>query len=225
MINYHPDENLLVEYATGNLAWGISIGIQAHLQLCVECRQRVTQLNAVGGAFLNTGSSSDVSTDMFDSVWAKIANTEIPAIRAELSSAKVEHADPLLRHLPAVVQKLLPKDSPLNWHRVSSDLSTAFLTSGQNTFEVAFQRIGRGGKVVEHGHRGMEYTLVLSGSFSDESGIYQVGDFLTRRPGEVHRPTATLDQDCLCLSVVEAPVKLTGWLGWILNPFLRIHPA
>lgn len=224
MINHHPDDNLLVEYASGSLEWGVSIGVQAHIQLCVECRHRITQLQSVGGALLQTSAESAVSANLFDSVMAKIQQAPQSSLPASTIGA-IEHADPLLKDLPAIVRKLLPKTSPIRWRKVSADLKTAYLSSGQNQYEVAFQRIGRGGKVVEHGHRGVEYTLVLAGSFSDESGAYRVGDFLVRRPGEVHRPTATLDQDCLCLSVVEAPVKITGWLGWLVNPFLRIHPA
>ncbi|RYZ78888.1 MAG: transcriptional regulator, partial [Moraxellaceae bacterium] len=99
------------------------------------------------------------------------------------------------------------------------------LVTGQNQYEVAFQRITSGGKVIEHDHRGLEVTLVLHGSFSDEGGVYNEGDFLVRNPGDVHRPTATQNQDCLCLSVTEAPVSVTGFFGKFINPFLTIKPA
>ena len=40
-----------------------------------------------------------------------------------------------------------------------------------------------------------------------------------------HRPVADEDEDCLCLIVTDAPLRLTGWLGRLLNPFIRIYPA
>jgi len=67
--------------------------------------------------------------------------------------------------------------------------------------------------------------LVLHGRFSDADGVYVPGDFLVRRPGEIHRPIATEDQECLCFSVVEAPVAVTGVLGWLVNPFLSFRPG
>ena len=36
-----------------------------------------------------------------------------------------------------------------------------------------------------------------------------------------HRPTADPGQDCLCLTVTDAPRRLTGWIGRWLNPFIR----
>jgi putative transcriptional regulator len=37
-----------------------------------------------------------------------------------------------------------------------------------------------------------------------------------------HRPVADEDEDCLCLTVTDAPLRLTGWLGRLLSPFVRI---
>ena len=36
-----------------------------------------------------------------------------------------------------------------------------------------------------------------------------------------HTPVATLDRECICLAVTEGPIQLTGFLGRLLNPFLR----
>ena len=75
-----------------------------------------------------------------------------------------------------------------------------------------------------HGHAGSEITVVLQGSFSDQDGRYAQGDFLVRGPGDEHRPVAAADSDCLCLAVLDAPIRLGGLLGRLANPFLRIHP-
>ena len=61
-------------------------------------------------------------------------------------------------------------------------------------------------------------------SWYSKSDIYHEGDFLVRQPGDVHRPSATLDQACICLSVLSAPIKLTG-LKRVLNPFMRFNPS
>jgi putative transcriptional regulator len=66
--------------------------------------------------------------------------------------------------------------------------------------------------------------VVLKVSFSDEDGVYHPGDFIVREAGEIHRPCATLNDDCICLSVLEAPIKLTG-IKRIFNPFLRFSPS
>ena len=36
-----------------------------------------------------------------------------------------------------------------------------------------------------------------------------------------HQPQALGDEDCLCLAVTDAPLRLTGRFSRFLNPFLR----
>ena len=68
-----------------------------------------------------------------------------------------------------------------------------------------------------HTHRGIERTLVLSGSFSDDYGTFAAGDCAVA-DGEVeHRPTAGTEADCLCLAVSDAPPRFTGAIGPFLN--------
>lgn len=127
--------------------------------------------------------------------------------------------------LPAIVRKLLPSDKKLSWKRISSSLSESQLNTNQDKYKICFHKIKRGGRVIEHDHNGIEVTIVLNGSFSDEAGTYMPGDFIVQHPGNVHRPMATQNEDCLCLSLTDSPVKVTGLLGKVINPFLPFRPA
>ncbi len=226
MITHHPDDNFLAEYASGGLAWALSVSVSAHLQMCPRCRQKVANLNTIGGALLNASIAEPCLTDDFQQLMQRIDRHDSSTVVSQGESRQsFSSTDPMLSHLPKIIETLLGKSQALKWKRVSGSLKAAQLTTGQSDYEVAFQRISSGGKVVEHDHRGLEVTLVLKGSFSDEQGIYTEGDFLVRNTGEVHRPTATLNQDCLCLSVVAAPVRVTGFLGVLINPFLSFKPA
>jgi putative transcriptional regulator len=236
MINHHPDDNFLAEYSSGSLAWALSISVRSHLELCSRCQQKVANLNKVGGALLSMSKPESCAAKGLDQALQRIqefaepngVDTGTSVVKTKTQGSElisVYRQDPLLNRLPKIVQKLLPVSGKLKWQRVSSALKTARLVTGQDQYEVAFQCINRGGRVVEHGHRGLEVTLVLKGSFSDEKGVYSEGDFLVRNAGEVHRPTATQNQDCLCLSVLAAPVQVTGFLGALINPFLTIRPA
>ena len=214
MVKHHPNENLLAEYAAGSLPFGLSIGISAHLHFCSHCQHRLEQLNSLGGSLLEEGQSVPVDEGLLDKLMARIDNPiEMPASSASRFN------------LPGVVEKLVPDLKALRWRRLSPSLKVSRLNTGQDRYEVALHKISRGGKVAEHGHRGQEVTVVLKGSFSDDDGVYTPGDFLLREPGDIHRPRATQNQDCLCLSVVEAPVSLTGWFYRLLNPFLSFKPS
>ncbi|SDZ84832.1 ChrR family anti-sigma-E factor [Microbulbifer marinus] len=227
MIRHHPDHNLLLEYAAGSLPWALSLVVAAHVQLCPQCRSQYQTMNRVGGSLLQDSEPQPLPEDALQRLMRRIATAEQGPDQEPVAakSASTKNADPLFAKLPRVIRKLVDGNEPLKWKRVSPALRMSRLYTGQEQYEVAFHRIHSGGKVAEHDHRGREITLVLYGSFSDKDGVYGEGDFLVREPGEVHRPIATQDQECLCFSVVEAPVTITGPLGWLINPFLSFRPG
>jgi len=232
LANFHPSDNLLVEYASGTLDWGLSIMVSAHLSTCAECRHKVRNLNCVGGAMISSSPSSSVDDQSFAKVMERIrAHSTMVKEQLKPQALDTVISDTTLSEskavegIPPVLQKLLPQNKRLTWKRVSSSLHESQLQTGQNKYKLCFHKIKRGGKVVEHDHRGVEVTLVLKGSFSDEKATYIPGDFLVRQPGEVHRPIATQNKDCLCISLTDAPVKITGLLGKLINPFLSFQTA
>lgn len=230
---YHPEADMLLEYSAGNLPWAQSLAVSAHLQLCPHCRQQHQQLNRVGGSLLEQCTPQSIESSALQRLMGRIESSEEPGTNAEPREQKpVSPAperrignDPALAELPQVIHKIVKRNLPLKWRRISPALTATRLKTGQDKYEVAFHRICRGGRTAEHDHRGEEIIVVLHGSFSDADGVYKQGDFLIRRPGEVHRPIATEDQECLCLSVVEAPVSVTGMLGWLVNPFLSFRAS
>ena len=63
--------------------------------------------------------------------------------------------------------------------------------------------------------------MVLDGGFSDENGRFAQGDVAISDDTIAHRPVADAERDCLCLTVTEGPIRLTGFIGRLINPFLR----
>ncbi len=82
-------------------------------------------------------------------------------------------------------------------------------------------RVKAGRQVPQHTHEGSELTVVLDGAFHDETGHYGRGDLVIADSSLDHCPVADEDQDCLCLAVTDAPLRLTGRFGRFLNPFIR----
>lgn len=226
MANFHPSDNTLLEYSSGSLDWALSICVAAHMQFCPQCKSKVVQFNSIGGNALVECEPVKVESACFEALMTRINNDATAEVKSETHSEHnaQDEFDDRIKALPKVVQKLIPKDKPLKWSFVSPSLRSAQLETGQDHYEVCFHKIKRGGRVVEHDHRGLEVTLVLEGSFSDSEGNYKPGDYIVKYPGETHRPMAAQDQDCLCLSIMEAPVKVAGLMGKVLNPFLKITP-
>jgi putative transcriptional regulator len=83
-------------------------------------------------------------------------------------------------------------------------------------------RIVPGRAMPQHTHRGNEMTLVLRGDYDDESGHFAAGDLAVTDDTIDHRPVAGKMEDCIALAVTDAPIRLTGRFGRLLNPFLRM---
>lgn len=234
MIRMHPSPDLLVEYASGSLSRAPCISVTTHLQYCATCCHSVESLKEIGGDMLDAGESVPVSDDLLGKILnciESIADEDLLAegshkdLLAEGSSTvpKQKVGDGIAADLPDYVRDLLPMRE-LNWRKLSSSLRVAPISVGEDKYELALHRINAGGKAPSHDHNGQEITVVLKGSFSDEDGVYQPGDFIVRHPGDEHRPFAARNEECICLSVLEAPIRLTG-IKRVFNPFLSFSPS
>lgn len=215
-IKHHPSRTMLVDFSAGNLGTAESICVSAHLHFCDQCRNELMRLDQVASQLMTEAEPQTIDEDLFDSVMSKIdALPEAPT--------KVETEEK--SDFPHTVTKLINEtESAPNWRRMSSSVDVARVQTGQNKFEVALHRICAGGKTPHHGHNGTEFTVVLKGSFSDEQAVYSEGDFLLRGPGDEHQPMGAQNGECICLSALAAPIKLSSPLGFLMKPWLRINP-
>ena len=224
MIKHHPSTALLTEYTVGSLSVAPAVSITTHLKYCQQCRDSVGSLKQLGGALLCEAEPAQISNDLLSRTLDRLDADESEMALAEGASEvhEFELSDEL-KGIPEYLNQFLPRNG-LNWRKLSSSVTVAPISVGETRYELALHKICAGGQTPVHDHNGVEYTVVLKGSFSDEDGMYNEGDFLTREPGDIHRPFATQHEDCICLSVLEAPIRLKG-LGRVLNPFMRFQPS
>lgn len=223
MIKFHPDSTLLVDFSSGSLDKAPAISVSAHLSFCSECRSKVNKLNAVGAELMDAEKQS-VSSDLFSKVMAKV-HAQSTERDDKLASPDIEDTiSSEFAGFPVLVKKLIADTPKSRWKKISKSLDVARLKAGQNDYEVALHRIHRGGQAPLHGHTGDEFTVVMRGSFSDEHGLYQPGDFIFRSADHEHQPMGVQHEDCICLSVLQAPIRLKHPLGILMKPWLRIRP-
>lgn len=224
MIKHHPSTALLTDYTVGSLSVAPAVSVTTHLKYCQQCRDSVGSLKQLGGALLCEAEPAQISNDLLSQTLDRLDAEESEAPLAESASEvhELELSDEL-KGIPGYLNQFLPRNG-LNWRKLSSSVTVAPISVGETRYELALHKICAGGQTPVHDHNGVEYTVVLKGSFSDEDGMYNEGDFLTREPGDIHRPFATQHEDCICLSVLEAPIRLKG-LGRVLNPFMRFQPS
>lgn len=216
MVKHHPQLDFLTEHAAGVLPLAQSACVAAHLNYCESCARTVHQLQQVGEALFVAADPEPIGDAMLERVLARL-DEEAPLSypRDALASDGAT---------PALLQRLMRGDfSDLSWKRVTDALRTTYIRTGDPQFEFSLLRISAGGQIPHHAHRGSEMTLVLQGGFSDQAGSYHPGDFIFRGPGDQHAPRALADEDCICLAVIDQPLKFTGWKYRLMNPFLRLQ--
>jgi len=219
-VRLHPDADQLVDYSSGGLSPALCVSVSAHLHFCDACRLRNDQLAEIGGVLLEDVNPELLGECALDEVLSKLdENTDI----ASKVVTGPQDVEPELAKLPQMVRSLLPDTGP-RWRFLSPSLRVSKIPVGETRYELSLHKIKAGGKTPDHDHNGLEVTVVLQGSFSDESGVYNEGDFIVRRPGEIHKPIASQHEECISLSVEEAPIRLVGPVSRFLNPFFSFNP-
>ena len=109
----------------------------------------------------------------------------------------------------------------VRWRSAGMGVKQAILpTSEDATARLLY--IPAGTAIPDHGHHGLELTLVLKGAFQDEGGYFGRGDIEVASEDLHHTPVADISEDCICLAVTDAPLKFNGLVPRIAQPFLGI---
>ncbi|MDH3763058.1 MAG: ChrR family anti-sigma-E factor [Gammaproteobacteria bacterium] len=210
----HPYEELLAAYSAGSLPLSQALCVSAHLERCESCSKQLQRLNRVGSELMQQLKPAAASEALKD----KLIDS-LDSLTDETDEKELKHADP---DIPRCLHQFIDGGyDSLVWKRVSPDIHSVELCRDSNGAKVELLKIKPGGSASTHTHLGDEYTVILQGSFSDEAGLYRRGDFLVRGTSDKHTPVATQDRECICLAVTEGPVQLTGFIGRLLNPFIR----
>lgn len=237
MIRHHPPFELLFDYAAGSLLEPAALVVAAHAQMCGACRREIAGVEAVGGEMLAQIEPVDMKSNALEAVMARLDGPETALSSAAASRTSVRQSrattddpaspKPIADLFPAALLAYLGNDltrdlTRLAWRKVGGMFEEIRLPISVKGFKASLMRLKPGSTMPVHTHRGREYTLVLAGGYRDNGSQYGPGDFSLKDASDVHRPVVDGDEECICLAVLDAPVKLTGMMGRLVNPFLRM---
>lgn len=216
---HHPDDATLVSYASGGLSAGAKLLLQCHLACCEHCRERVAEAEAIGGGLLEHLPLAQMKTSV-DDICAKLDLLDAaPTFSTE--QQPVTRPDWLPEWAEPIAQWL---ETDQNWQRLAPGISQIKFDQPEFSKDKAVRllKISPGTCMPSHGHNGSELTLILSGSYCDETGRLCAGDVADLDPDIKHQPIADRDQDCICLIVTDAPLKFEGWIPKLMQPFFGL---
>jgi putative transcriptional regulator len=207
-----PDE-LLLDYAAGTLTEGPALAVALQAALDPGVRRMVSRLRDLGGALLEEAEVTYSHSPALETVLARLESTPVEAAPTVASPpVGFEWAPPPLVHYLG---------SEARWKKAFGGFEEIRIPLHGDSHRVSLLRLEPGKGLPMHRHVGSEYTVVLQGGYTDNTGNYGVGDFAVGPGPEQHEPVADPGPSCIALVVVEKPIVMTGAWARLLNPLLR----
>lgn len=196
---------VMMQYAAGTLSEAHHIMIQSHLTLRPEQGNVLKYYETIGGELMNE-LNADMAPDALDTVLSRLNEKDAPKKPQPINDACNIYPQALVNYCGWTA-----KSTP--WKKLLPGVECA-TPEGQ---KAQLLKVAPGVAMPEHDHSDIEYTLLLDGSYRDESGHYTRGDLVIMDDHMEHKPIADLKTGCICLILNEKPPKFTGFFGSVLN--------
>ncbi len=200
-------------YAAGTLPEAFDLMVAAHISLCDECRAVVESYDALGGEMI---ASRVPAVEMNGNALAQTMSL--------IAGGPLDEVRPLRKPgvLPGPLQDYVGGDlEAVRWRSVGLGVKQAVLQNDKSA-SARLLFIPAGAEMPDHGHHGIELTMVLQGAFHDEQDYFARGDVEIADPDVHHTPVADVHTDCICLAVTDARLRFDGIIPKIAQRFVGI---
>ncbi|PTP95594.1 ChrR family anti-sigma-E factor [Vibrio splendidus] len=230
MIKHHPNAAILKDFVDGTLADSVSLIVSSHVELCEHCQQQVSMLTAQAA---DTVFESDTSAFENDTARLKLSDSEMDAFLADdeefdfdvidqitADSSQAIEVTPEVQQVTVAdttftIPRALNSVARKDWMNLGK-ISRARLDFDDEAHHTSLLHIDKDGQVPCHTHKGFEITLLLEGSFEDEMGVYNKGDFIWLDGDHTHQPATK--EGCVCLTVSSDALYFTKGVSQLFNP-------
>lgn len=212
---FHPHEELLMEYASGALGESHALMVATHLSFCPVCRETVRKMETFGGEMLDQLTEAQMPASAKTALFDQLNDLPPEPLRSTTSLSRGSNCE-----FPPLQGYLTDGLASASWRRLGPAVRYADLNKGRDGADAQLIHVKAGRKSIQHTHTGDEWTLVLKGAYDDGVGRYQAGDAVFADRDTDHNPMALPQEDCICLVVIDSPIRLTGPVGRLFNPVI-----
>lgn len=220
-VKFHPLDSELQAFVAAELSPSLSMMISAHLELCSHCRERTEAIEQANAMALANEQALDLTDDLAAMMNNIMEQKAEPAPKATelLVPAEPIRVNQRAFKLPRILRGHRQQIGP--WSKLPGNVQRAPIhTASESKMNLIY--MDGDSALPEHTHTGREITLVLAGEFVDENGTYGPGDFIVQTEAHKHLPRTMPGNDCLCLTLLDAPLKFTSGVATLLNPFSQL---
>ncbi|MEZ8107627.1 ChrR family anti-sigma-E factor [Vibrio splendidus] len=230
MIKHHPNAAILKDFVDGTLADSVSLIVSSHVELCEHCQQQVSILTAQAA---DSVFDSDTSAFESDTSGLQLSDSEMDAFLSDdgefdfdaiaqitADSSQAIEVTPEVQQVTVAnttftIPRALNSVARKDWMNLGK-ISRARLDFDDEAHHTSLLHIDKDGQVPCHTHKGFEITLLLEGSFEDEMGVYNKGDFIWLDGDHTHQPATK--EGCVCLTVSSDALYFTKGVSQLFNP-------
>ena len=213
-ISHHPSEETLAAFVNASLGEGNSLVVATHLAHCASCRRAVRRMGLLAGELFQQSKKAAMGADALDACLAKLGDAPVEAE---------------LRPNAAGIRATDRTSAPVSlyaggkWQWVGPGVYRQFLEVPDDEGTRVFMlKAAPGTRLPDHRHVGTEWTCVLKGAFRHDHGRYRAGDFDEADGSVDHNPLVEKGEECICLVALNGHVEMTGWLGRLIQPLVRL---
>jgi len=216
---HHLSADTLMAFSAGTLAAPIAAVVACHLEYCAACRDRLREMNMLGSLLLEKVNGTPVSVRTLATARYK-AETIVRETPVHTTARRPLTMAP--NGMPSALKRYTGLDLetiPWKWLAPGIQHHRIPLPEG-STGDLRLLKIKPGKKLPEHGHGGMELTLILKGAYTDCVGRFQPGDVADLDEEIEHQPIADETEGCICLAATERPARYKGPIARLFQPFV-----
>lgn len=213
MIRHHIPDAVLMAYAAGELAEAFNLIVATHVSMCDDCRAQLAAFEAVGGAVIEGQDEVAMAGSALEATLSRIEMMPQATGRVRNRARGIFPA-PLADYVGADL-------ASVGWTSLGAGVRQAILPTDRRA-SARLLYIPAGARMPDHGHRGLEMTLVLQGAFVDHNDRFGPGDIEFADEAMEHTPVAEAGQDCICLAATDAPLRFSGILPRLVQGWFRI---
>lgn len=211
-----PDE-WLMSYAAGALTESEALLLATHVSYHPVLQARLADAEAIGGSLLEEIPPARLSNGALNKVMMRIDS--LPDTANDAPPLPSGDSD-----IPQALRRYLGKTlADLRWRTLGPGLKQCRLASGPGRQRLKLLKAKAGMHIPVHDHGATEFTLVLRGGFRVGTihftpGLLEIADDSVTS----HQPIIDEGDDCICLVITHARIRLHSWLGRLIQPFVDI---
>lgn len=202
-------------YAAGCLDPAFCLLIETQAALRPDVSRAVARAETIAGIFLESEARAELSEGAADRALAMIDAFEAGERPSNVAVSEANEGLEEFLALPEPLRETALQSFQTNkWQNLTRGIRRLKLDADSQA-EVELYRIEPGCTVPRHSHESSEFTLVVAGGFSDETGSFGPGDISVKGPEDTHQPTGDMDGICYALAVRDGGLKFTGVMGLV----------